>query len=116
MKQLLLCLSIVLCAGGACIAQSTNNCPQGMVCITPEAARAALEAGDRAKALQTELDTLKSQTIPQLKDALADMRVQYAETKGEVTILKQRAVSDAALIELLTKMIRKKSIGLINLF
>jgi hypothetical protein len=107
---------LVLFAVGSSAAQQSSPCPAGLVCITPEAARAALEAGDRAKALQTELDTLKSQTIPQLKDALADMRVQYAETKGEVTILKQRAVSDAALIELLTKMVRPKKIGLINLF
>jgi hypothetical protein len=94
--------------------QAQQQCPVGLVCITPEAARAALEAGDRAKALQTELDTLKSQTIPQLKDALAEIRVQYAETKGEVTILKQRAISDAALIELLTKMVRPKKFGIIN--
>lgn len=93
-----------------------TQCPAGFVCITPAAARAALEAGDKAKALQTEIDTLKAQTIPQLKDALADMRVQFAEASGENTTLKQRAVSDAAMIELLSKLVRPKKIGLINLF
>ena len=107
-------LFLVLFAAVAGRAQSATSCPPEMVCLTPQAARAALEAGDKAKALQAEVDTLKSQTIPQLKDALADMRVQYAEAKGENTILKQRAVSDAAIIELLTKMVRPKKFGIIN--
>jgi hypothetical protein len=89
-------------------------CPENMVCLTPAAARAALEAGDRAKALQVENDELKTKVIPQLKDALADMRIQYAECKGETTILKQRAVSDAAMIELLSKIVRPKKFGAIN--
>jgi hypothetical protein len=89
-------------------------CPTGLVCITPEAARAALEAGDKAKALEAQVKTLTEVTIPGLKDALADMRVNYAEAKGENTILKQRAVSDAAIIELLTKMVRPKKFGIIN--
>jgi hypothetical protein len=32
-------------------AQTVAGCPDGYVCITPAAARAALEAGDKAKAL-----------------------------------------------------------------
>jgi L-cysteine desulfidase len=90
------------------------QCPDGMVCITPAAARAALEAGDKAKALEAEAK-VKDQAIADLKSALADMRVNYAEAKGENTILKQRAVSDAALIELFSKQVRPKRIG-INLF
>lgn len=117
MKIWVLTFFVMFLGVGTALSQAaTSQCPSGMVCLTPAAARAALEAGDKAKALQTELDTLKSQTIPQLKDALADMRVQYAEAKGENDILKQRAVSDAAMIELLSKMVRPKKVGLINLF
>lgn len=92
-----------------------TQCPPDMVCLSRAAAQAALEAGDKAKVLEAENSQLKTQAIPQLKDALADMRVQYAEAKGENTILKQRAISDAAMIELLSKMVRPKKIG-INLF
>lgn len=114
MKYTLL-LGLILGFSAVTKAQAVPNCPPDMVCLSRAAAQAALEAGDKAKALQTELDVLKTQTIPQLKDALSDMRVSYAECKGESTILKQRAVSDAAMIELLSKMVRPKKIG-INLF
>ena len=96
--------------------QTAPPCPAGFVCITPEAAKAALEAGDKAKALQVELDTLKMQTVPQLKDALNDMRVQYAEAKGELTVLRQDRVEWLAEKELLLKLVRPKKVGLINLF
>jgi hypothetical protein len=95
-------------------ANAQSACPPDMVCLTPAAARAALEAGDRAKALEAEI-AVKDQAIDDLKKLLADARIQYAECKGETTILKQRAVSDAALIELLSKMVRPKKVG-INLF
>lgn len=91
-----------------------QECPQNLVCITPEAARVALEAGDKVKALEAELKA-KDAAYLLLKDALNDMRVEFARASGENTILKQRAVSDAAMIELLSKMVRPKKIG-INLF
>jgi hypothetical protein len=86
----------------------TTQCPDGLVCITPAAARAALEAGDKVKALEAEAK-VKDQAIADLKSALADMRVKYAEAAGENTILKQRAVSDLALIDLFSKQVRPKS-------
>jgi hypothetical protein len=109
----LITLSILIGATGI-FAQAQVSCPPEMVCLSRAAAQAALEAGDKAKALEAENKDLKEKVIPQLKDALNDMRVQYAETKGEATILKQRAISDAAMIELLTKMIRPKKFGIIN--
>lgn len=111
---ILLSAAALIGFAAVCGRSQVPDCPPGYVCLTRAAAQAALEAGDKAKALQTEVDTLKTQTIPQLKDALADMRVQYAECKGESTILKQRAVSDAAMIELLSKLVRPKKFGIIN--
>jgi hypothetical protein len=67
-----------------------------------------LEAGDKVKALEAEAK-VKDQAIADLKSALADMRVKYAEAAGENTILKQRAVSDLALIDLFSKQVRPKS-------
>lgn len=117
MKRCLILILTGMAFAGATVVYGQSQaaqCPPDFVCLSPAAARAALEAGDKAKALQTELDALKTQTIPQLKDALNDMRVQYAEAKGENTILKQEAVRTAALIELLSKMVRPKKFGIIN--
>jgi hypothetical protein len=114
MRKLLCILAMVFGFTLAAIGQTAPECPAQFVCLTPAAARSALEAGDKAKALEAENKDLKEKVIPQLKDALNDMRVQYAETKGEATILKQRAISDAAMIELLTKMVRPKKFGIIN--
>lgn len=97
------------------LSQQPEPCPQGLVCISREAALKALADADRVKALEAEIK-VKDKAIEDLKQLLADMRVQYAECRGESTILKQRAVSDAAMIELLSKMVRPKKIGFINLF
>ena len=97
----------------AVVAQTTPpNCPDGFVCITPAAARAALEAGDKVKALEAEAKA-KDQAIDDLKKLLADSRIEFARCSGEATILKQRAVSDAAEKELLFKMVRPKKFGII---
>jgi hypothetical protein len=105
-------LSLVLFAAVAGHAQSTNNCPQGLVCITPEAARAALEAGDKAKALQAEIDVLKTQTIPAYKDQIADWRIKYVEVFGRYDEIKQQRVEWLAEKELMLKLIRKKCLPL----
>lgn len=110
MKWLLL---ICLFAFPAIVGAQTVQCPPDMVCISREAAMKALENADRVKALEAEL-AVKSKAIDDLKILLADMRVQYAECRGESTILKQRAVSDAAMIELLSKLVRPKKIGIFN--
>ena len=63
-----------------------------MVCISADAARAALEAGDKAKA----------------QDNTQKMAIEFARVSGENTALKQNAVSDRAIIELLLKSTKKK--------
>ena len=83
------------------------ECPSGMICLTREAAQKALEAGDKAKALEAELATQK-QAYEKMRDALNDMRIQFASVSGENTALKQNAVSDRAIIEVLLKATKKK--------
>ena len=99
------------------MAISAQDCPHpgGCVTISREAALKALADADRVKALEAELK-VKDVAIEDLKKLLADMRVEFARCSGEATILKQRAVSDAAMIELLSKMVRPKKVGFINLF
>lgn len=108
---------ILVCALliGAASAKAQQTCPENMVCISKEAARVALEAGDKAKALEIE-NKAQAKAIDDLKQLLNDMKVNYATAAAESSILKQQQVRDSAMIELLTKMVRPKRIGLINLF
>lgn len=113
MKKILF-LILLFIFGGVTASAQDNTCPPNMVCLTREAAVAALAAQDRVKALEAEIK-VKDAGYASLKDALNDMRVEFARTSGENTILKQQAVRDAALIELFSKMVRPKKIGL-NIF
>lgn len=84
-----------------------SDCPAGMICLTREAAQKALEAGDKAKALEAELAAQK-QAYEKMRDALNDMRIQFASVSGENTALRQNAVQDRAIIEVLLKATKKK--------
>ena len=103
--------SILMTSAWAISAQTT--CPENLVCITREAAIKALVDSDRVIALQAEL-VARDAAESKLKDALNDIRVEFARVSGEATILKQRAISDAAMIELLAKLVRPKKFGIIN--
>lgn len=103
-------LVVVICVVSG---MAQTDCPADKVCISREAAQKALENADRVVALEAEIK-VKDKAIEDLKTLLADMRVEFARCSGETTILKQRAVSDAAMIELLSKLVRPKKIGLIN--
>jgi hypothetical protein len=104
---------LILLASVAVRAQTVPSCPDGFVCITPAAARAAIEAGDKAKALQVEI-TAKDQAISDLKDLLHKSLENYAEARGELTALRQDRVEWMAEKELLLKLVRPKKFGVIN--
>lgn len=116
MKLLFLLVATMLAGAISVSAQTDCPHPSGCVVISGDAARAALEAGDKVKALEVENKDLKEKVIPTLKDALNDMRVEFARCSGEATILKQRAASDAAMLELMMKLVRPKKIALVNVF
>ena len=92
-------------------AQTTDD----TVCISRAAAIKALEDSDARKALEAEAK-VKDQAIADLKAEIANMRLEYVKAAAETTALKQQAVRDAAIIELLLKYARPKKVGLINLF
>lgn len=112
MKKLVI-LSILFfsCA----VAVFSQDVPCSGVCVSREAAIKALNDSDRVKALEAEIK-VKDASYATLRDALNDMRVEFARASGELTGLKTQAVRDAALIEMLSKMVRPKRIGFINLF
>lgn len=98
------------------IGQTVVDCPHadGCVVLSREAAQAALEAGDKAKALEVQLKA-EQDAKELIRKALEDMRIEFARVSGENTALKQNAVSDRAIIQILVQYARPKKIGL-NLF
>lgn len=110
---LIVCLLVASYASAQSLPQGPD-CPHadGCVVISKAAARAALEAGDKAKALEAENEELRK-AIELHKDDKQKLAIEYARTSGELTACKQTAVRDSAIMEILIKNSRKKSIGLI---
>ena len=111
MKKLLLVL--FLFAGTAYSQSECSTSPEKCVLITREAAIRALQDSDRVKALEKENLTL-TEALNAIKVELNKIRVEYAEKVGENTALKQNAISDRAIIEILLKSAKPKKFGLIN--
>ena len=111
MKKLLLVL--FLFAGTAYSQSECSTTPEKCVLITREAAVRALQGSDRGKALEKENLTL-TEALNAIKVELNKIRVEYAEKVGENTALKQNAISDRAIIEILLKSAKPKKFGLIN--
>ena len=104
-------LFITLGLGVSTTFAQTVDCPVDKVCISPEAARKALADADTVDAQKKEI-AVKDQAIADLKKLLDEMRINFAAASGENTALKQNAVSDRAIIELLLKNTRKKCLPL----
>lgn len=100
-------LSLLLFAGSV-VAQ---ECPADMVCITRAAAIQAVENADKVKALEAE-GKAKDQAIADQKEVITKLKVEYAEKVGENIALKQNAVSDREIINILIKGQRKKCMPL----
>jgi hypothetical protein len=115
-KSWITALLTVLIAVGMAPASfgQTAQCPPNLVCITPAAARKALQDSDTVKAQAVELDNLKTVIIPDLRKQLDDMRLEFVRADTKATALEKQAIRDAAIIELLLKMVRAKKIGLLN--
>lgn len=111
MKKLLLVL--FLFAGTAYSQSECSTAPEKCVLITREAAVRALQDSDRVKALEKENLTL-TEALNAIKVELNKIRVEYAEKVGENTALKQNAINDRAIIEILLKSAKPKKFGLIN--
>lgn len=103
-------LLFAICANAQC---PPDKFPNGCVVISPEAARQALEDSDTVKAQKAEIAVL-NQAIDDFRKELNNMRIEYAATKGELSMCKQNGVSDRAIIDILLKHVKPKKIGLIN--
>lgn len=99
---------IILLLTGSAIAQT---CPENLVCISRESAIIAVENAEKVKALEAE-GKAKDIALKDKDDVINKLKVEYAEAKGEISALKQNAVSDRAIIDILIKGQRKKCMPL----
>lgn len=87
--------------------------PEDKIQISRAAAEKCLKDADRAEALEKEL-AVKNKAIEDLKLEVENLRRQLIEASTTASDLKQQAIRDAAIIELLLKYARPKKIGIIN--
>lgn len=114
MKWKLVILSVLFSAAAFSVtaAAQPSQCPPGMVCISPEAARKALENADTVEAQKKEIEVLK-QAIADQRNLTADVKIELARTVGEKTRLEIEVPRLSALLEVCMKK-RKVSVGLLN--
>lgn len=89
------------------IGASAQECPSDKVCITPQAARKAVENAEAVKAQAEQIKTLQ-QAVQDEKDVAGKLKIEFAEKAGETTALKQQAVRADAIITLLLKSTHKR--------
>lgn len=99
-------------AGSVSAQAAAPQCPTGFVCITPEAARAALIAQDTVKAQEQQILDLKKAILDE-KSLNVDIKIELAKTVGQMTGVQGENVTLRALVDLLVKSTRKKSVGFI---
>lgn len=96
----------LLCVAAVSISAQAE-CPPDKVCISPAAAQKALADADTVKAQKAEIAGLK-QAVEDMRKLLNDMRIEFARVSGETTALRQNAVSDRAIMEILVKNTKKR--------
>lgn len=114
MKKLIFTIAIVL-VGAANTYSQDVECPISKVCLSPEAAQAALVAHQTVIAQQIEINTLRNAVLDQ-KEVAESLKIELAKTTGMLTGEQQQNVSNRAIISLMIPMLRQKKFGLINLF
>ena len=105
MRYILLA-TFILFTGFAVNAQDCPH-PSGCVTISREAALKAIADDTKVKALET-LEIVKDKAIDDITKELNRIRIEFAEKSGENTALKQNAISDRAIMEILVKNSRKR--------
>ncbi len=115
MKKLLLAilLTSAFCLTANAQTPEPTPCAENCVTISRDAAIKAVETAKERDALAIQLKA-EQKAFEDLRNELNEMRIRFAATSGELSGLKQNAVSDRAIIEILLKSVRPKKIGLIN--
>lgn len=101
------------------IAGHAQDCPADKVCISPEAARKAVETAAERDALRIEVQALKDAingreaiadkpAVKGYKDIINECKVEFARVSGEYTGFKMGAVRVDAAFDTAIKNTRKK--------
>lgn len=110
MRQIGTLVFLLLASGGIAFSQDQPQqaeCPPGMACLTREAAVKALQAGDRAEALEKEVE-VKDAAIEQLRAEIFRLQRELAVMSGEKTGHEQMVVRLTAIVDVLLKGQKKK--------
>lgn len=97
--------------GGYTANAQTADCPPDKVCLSRAAAEKAVETVKELDATKVQLAAEK-QAVEDLRKELNEMRVKFAEVSGELSGIKQNAVQDRAIIEMLLKSVKRKCLPL----
>lgn len=109
-----LCFIFILFFAAA-IGVKAQECPADKVCISPEAARKAVENGETVKAQAVQIDALKQAVLDE-KGNTHKVELQFAEVSGELTAFKQEAVRRDAWLDMALKNTHPKNICLLKIF
>lgn len=124
-----LCLLTIFLFAGIVGINAQDVCPANLVCITPAAARQALEDGDTVKAQKIEIQKLheaiegdpgapaNADGTPSAanlgyKGIIADWRVKYAQVFGEYTGFKMGSVRVDVAFDTAIKNTKKRCLPL----
>lgn len=108
MRKLILCLSILFVWGSA---NAQSECPATLVCISPEAARKALQDSDTVKAQSAEL-AAKDIAISDFRAEITTLKIELAKMSGDKTGAEQMIVRLTAIVDILLKSTKKKCMPL----
>jgi hypothetical protein len=105
---------LILIFASALVANSQQTgCPPQLVCISPEAARKALQDSDTVEAQRKEIETLRQAVIDQ-RFVTADVKIELAKAMGEKT---QLEIANLRLDGNLTVCMKKRAVkvGIFNI-
>lgn len=116
MKWTVLLITVFVCGlAGTSFGQAPSQCPVGFVCISPDAARKALQDSDLVTAQAAEL-AVKDAAIADHKKLEADLKIELAKAIGEKTQLEAAAVRYTAIIDALLRNFKKShKFGILNI-
>lgn len=132
--KILLTIVFVLAAAAISFAQeAVYQCPPNLVCISQAAANKAAENArelaaqkEKAAVLENalrekdksieELKQTNASNVGDLKEALRKTEIELARLSGQLTARESEVVRQSAIITALLPMVRKKKIGIINIF
>ena len=109
MKTLLIITTLILFAAIAGHAQTAEPTPCAENCVTISRAAALTAVQNAAKVVALEKESeAKDKALEAYKDEVNALRVKIAEQSGELSGIKQNAVSDRAIITVLLQSVKKK--------